>query len=311
MSSIRHAALQPRAPPRSTCSRACRERGSTRSASSAAAVPTKPVSGWWRREGCGSRRALHRSSPSTLLVTTYLIGRPGDELPGARPRHVLRELAALDGRPRFGGRWCALSRLGPHRVHAPGSLPRTARARNGWSPSAFSVRLADLARGLVDRVLELSTLSVQQRVCVELRCAWCAQAEAAVERGPHRARAPGTPSWRHPPRQHLTANRSPRASCRRWPRPACCRAKGRRCVVQDVAQLQRIVEGSRPPRGPSAKKPVRERTAQFSVVPHHGVLSAVHPAPPDKPDPRWRTLMNRNFALSHVPGLRRRRTRSR
>jgi CRP/FNR family transcriptional regulator, cyclic AMP receptor protein len=109
------------------------------------------------------------------------------------------------------------------------------------------VRLADLARGLVDRVLELSTLSVQQRVCVELlrlvRAGGGAVNGARIEPAPrHTELAHRVSTYREQITRELSA----------LAKAGVLSREGSALVVQDVAQLQRIVEGSGPP-GPSAK----------------------------------------------------------
>jgi CRP-like cAMP-binding protein len=75
------------------------------------------------------------------------------------------ELSALDGRPRSADVVALRSGL------VASLTPADFRAllQQEWTVNErVLLRLTDLARSLIDRVVDLSTLSVQQRVCLEL-----------------------------------------------------------------------------------------------------------------------------------------------
>jgi CRP-like cAMP-binding protein len=75
------------------------------------------------------------------------------------------ELSALDGRPRSAD----VIALKPGLLASMRSPAFRALLQQEWAVTErVLLRLADLARSLTDRVVDLSTLSVQQRVCLEL-----------------------------------------------------------------------------------------------------------------------------------------------
>ena len=110
-------------------------------------------------------RDLHLIVAGAVRVTSYSPSGRETSFRDLRAGTAFGELAALDGRPRSADVVALTSGL-------LASLPPAAfRAllQQEWSVNErVLLRLADLARGLIDRVLDLSTLSVQQRVCLEL-----------------------------------------------------------------------------------------------------------------------------------------------
>jgi CRP/FNR family cyclic AMP-dependent transcriptional regulator len=110
-------------------------------------------------------RDLHLIVAGAVRVTSY---SPGGRETSFRELHggnSFGELSALDGRPRSAD-VVALS-AGLLASLAPAAF--RALLQQEWTVNErVLLQLAELARGLIDRVLDLSTLSVQQRVCLEL-----------------------------------------------------------------------------------------------------------------------------------------------
>lgn len=152
------------------------------------------------------------------------------------------ELAALDGRPRSAD----VVALTPGLI---ASMPPAAfrdLLREEWIVNErVLVRLADLVRGLVERVLELSTLTVQQRLCMELlRLAQLgsgAGGSARIEPVPrHTALAHRVSTYREQITRELSS----------LTRAGVLARDGPALVVRDMAQLRHIAEGSGTPRHP-------------------------------------------------------------
>jgi len=206
----------------------------------------------WRHHETGQRlvaredadRDVHFIVAGTLLVTTYSSAGRETSFRELASGMSFGELAAIDGRPRSAD----VVTLTPGLV---ASMPPEAfreLLREEWKVNErVLVRLADLARSLVDRVVELSTLSVQQRVCVELlrlaRAGGGAVDGARIEPAPkHTELAHRVSTYREQITRELSALAKLGVLAR----------DGTALVVRDVAQLQRIVEGPSAP-GASSK----------------------------------------------------------
>jgi CRP/FNR family transcriptional regulator, cyclic AMP receptor protein len=206
----------------------------------------------WRPYEAGQRlvaredadRDVHFIVAGNLLVTTYSSGGRETSFRELATGMSFGELAAIDGRPRSAD----VVALTPGLV---ASMPPQAfreLLREEWIVNErVLVRLADLARSLVDRVVELSTLSVQQRVCVELlrlaRAGGAAVNGARIEPAPrHSELAHRVSTYREQVTRELSA----------LAKAGVLSREGTALVVRDVAQLQRIVEGS-VPAAPSPK----------------------------------------------------------
>lgn len=196
-----------------------------------------------------NNRDVHFLVAGTLRVTTYSPAGRETSFRELDAGVSFGELAALDGRPRSADVVALTSGLAA-------SLPPAAfRAllREEWIVNErVLVRLADLARGLVDRVLELSTLNVQQRVCMELlrlaRAGGATGNAARIEHVPHHDElAHRVSSYREQVTRELSA----------LTKAGLLARDGAALVVRDVARLQGIVDGV-PVRVP---EPVRKRTA--------------------------------------------------
>ncbi len=110
-------------------------------------------------------RDLHLIAAGAVRVTSYSTGGRETSFRDLAAGTCFGELSALDGRPRSAD----VVGLKPGLL---ASLPATAfrtLLQQEWTVNErVLLRLADLARGMIDRVVDLSTLSVQQRVCLEL-----------------------------------------------------------------------------------------------------------------------------------------------
>lgn len=187
-------------------------------------------------------RDVHFLVAGTLRVTTYSLGGRETSFRELAAGLSFGELAALDGRPRSADVVALTSGL-------VASLPPAAfrnLLREEWLVNErVLLRLADLARGLVERVLELSTLSVQQRVCMELlrlaRAGGASGNGARIEPVPrHSELAHRVSSYREQVTRELSA----------LTRAGLLLREGSALVVRDLAGLQRIAEG---PDAPSSK----------------------------------------------------------
>jgi CRP/FNR family transcriptional regulator, cyclic AMP receptor protein len=203
----------------------------------------------WRPYEAGQRlvgredgdRDLHFIIAGTVRVTTYSSGGRETSFRELAAGTSFGELAAIDGRPRSAD----VVALTPGLL---ASMPPAAfleLLREEWIVNErVLVRLADLARGLVDRVLELSTLSVQQRVCMELlRIArssddGAAGRELRIEPAPkHVELANRVSTYREQVTRELSALAKAGVLVR----------DGGALVVRDLLRLQRMAEGAREP----------------------------------------------------------------
>jgi CRP/FNR family cyclic AMP-dependent transcriptional regulator len=110
-------------------------------------------------------RHLHFVVAGAVRVTTYSAGGRETSFRDLAAGTSFGELSALDGRPRSADVVALTSGL-------IASLPPDAflaLLQTEWPVTQrVLLRLTDTVRRLMDRVLDLSTLSVQQRVCAEL-----------------------------------------------------------------------------------------------------------------------------------------------
>jgi CRP-like cAMP-binding protein len=203
----------------------------------------------WRHYEGGQRlvaredadRDLHFIVAGSVRVTTYSPGGRETSFRDLAEGTSFGELAALDGRPRSAD----VVALTPGLIASmpPAAFRELLRAE--WIVNErVLVRLADLARGLVDRVVELSTLNVQQRVCLELlRLARASGGSPArIEPAPkHTELANRVSTYREQVTRELTA----------LVKAGVLARDGSALVVRDAAGLQRIADGA--PRGPIAK----------------------------------------------------------
>ena len=206
----------------------------------------------WRSYAPGQRlvareeadRDVHFIVAGKVRVTTYSIGGRETSFRELEAGASFGELAALDGRPRSADVMALASGL-------LASLPPVAfrtLLRDEWVVNErVLLRLADLARGLVDRVLELSTLSVQQRVCMELlrlaRAGGGIADGARIEPLPkHQELAHRVSTYREQVTRELSALAKAGVLAR----------EGGALVVRDAARLQRMAQGEAAP-APSAK----------------------------------------------------------
>jgi CRP-like cAMP-binding protein len=194
----------------------------------------------WRHYEAGQRlvareaedRDLHMIVAGSVRVTTY--SSAGREISF---RDLLEgtsygELSALDGRPRSAD-VVALS------TTLIASLPPAsflALLREEWSVNErVLLRLADLVRRLTDRVLDLSTLSVQRRIYDELlrlaRAAGVARNRARIDPAPkHAEMASLVSTYREQITRELSA----------LVKAGVLAKDGGALVVQDFERLQRL-----------------------------------------------------------------------
>lgn len=127
----------------------------------------------WRRYEPGQRLVAREDHDShvhfivagTVRVTTYSSGGRETSFRDLGPGISFGELSAIDGRPRSADVVALTSGL-------IASMPRDAflsLLRTEWTVTEHVLlRLTDTVRRLMERVLGLSTLNVQQRLCAEL-----------------------------------------------------------------------------------------------------------------------------------------------
>lgn len=110
-------------------------------------------------------RHVHFIVAGSVRVTTYSSGGRETSFRDLAAGISFGELSAIDGRPRSADVVALTSGL-------IASMPPEAflsLLRTEWSVAQrVLLRLTDTVRRLMDRVLDLSTLSVQQRICAEL-----------------------------------------------------------------------------------------------------------------------------------------------
>jgi CRP/FNR family cyclic AMP-dependent transcriptional regulator len=110
-------------------------------------------------------RDLHLIVAGAVRVTSYSPGGRETSFRDLCAGTSFGELSALDGRPRSAD----VIALKPGLLASMPAAAFRALLQQEWAINErVLLRLTDLARSLIDRVLDLSTLSVQQRVCLEL-----------------------------------------------------------------------------------------------------------------------------------------------
>ena len=110
-------------------------------------------------------RELHLIAAGSVRVTSYSPGGRETSFRDLEAGACFGELSALDGRPRSADVVALKSGL---LASLPAAAFRTLLQQEWTVNERMLLRLTDLARGMIDRVVDLSTLSVQQRVCIEL-----------------------------------------------------------------------------------------------------------------------------------------------
>lgn len=127
----------------------------------------------WRRFEAGQTliareqddRHLHLIVAGAVRVTSYSPGGRETSFRELPAGTSFGELAALDGRPRSAD----VIALRPGLLASLPPAAFRALLQQEWKVNErVLLQLAALARSLTDRVVDLSTLSVQQRVCLEL-----------------------------------------------------------------------------------------------------------------------------------------------
>jgi CRP/FNR family transcriptional regulator, cyclic AMP receptor protein len=150
----------------------------------------------WRHYGSGQRlvareaddRDLHMIVAGAVRVTTYSAGGRETSFRDLVAGQSFGELSALDGLPRS----VDVVALAPGLLASLPPAPFRALMQSEWTVNErVLLRLAGLVRQLTDRVLDLSTLTVQQRICRELLR--LAQAEGVDLRQGARARLDPAP----------------------------------------------------------------------------------------------------------------------
>jgi CRP/FNR family transcriptional regulator, cyclic AMP receptor protein len=110
-------------------------------------------------------RDLHLIAAGAVRVTSYSSGGRETSFRDLAAGTCFGELSALDGRPRSADVVALKSGL---LASLPALAFRTLLQQEWTVTERVLLRLTELARGMIDRVVDLSTLSVQQRVCLEL-----------------------------------------------------------------------------------------------------------------------------------------------
>jgi len=194
----------------------------------------------WRHYEAGQRlvareaddRDLHMIVAGSVRVTTYSSAGREISFRDLAEGTSYGELSALDGRPRSADVLALTTTL-------IASLPPAsflALLREEWSVNEkVLLRLADLVRRLTDRVLDLSTLSVQRRIYDELlrlaRAAGVTRNRARIDPAPKHAEMASLVSTY---REQITRELSALVK-------ACVLAKdGGALLVLDVEKLQRL-----------------------------------------------------------------------
>ena len=110
-------------------------------------------------------RDLHLIVAGAVRVTSYSPSGRETSFRELCAGTCFGELSAIDGRPRSADVIALHSGL---LASMPPAAFRSLLQQEWTVNERVLLRLTDLARGMIDRVLDLSTLSVQQRVCIEL-----------------------------------------------------------------------------------------------------------------------------------------------
>jgi CRP/FNR family transcriptional regulator, cyclic AMP receptor protein len=199
----------------------------------------------WRHCEAGQRlvaredadRDLHFVVAGTMRVTTYSPGGRETSFRDLPEGTSFGELAAIDGRPRSAD----VVALAPGLIASMGPAAFRELLREEWVVNErVLLRLADLARGLVDRVVELSTLNVHQRVCMELlriaRSTGAGDKDVRIEPAPkHTDLANRVSTYREQVTRELSA----------LARAGVLVRDGGALVVRDMVRLQSMADGGR------------------------------------------------------------------
>ncbi|MEJ5990454.1 Crp/Fnr family transcriptional regulator [Ramlibacter sp. PS3R-8] len=110
-------------------------------------------------------RDLHLIAAGAVRVTSYSSGGRETSFRDLAAGTCFGELSALDGLPRSADVVALKSGL---LASLPAAHFRTLLQQEWTVTERVLLKLTDMARGMIDRVVDLSTLSVQQRVCLEL-----------------------------------------------------------------------------------------------------------------------------------------------
>lgn len=200
----------------------------------------------WRHYEAGQRlvardagdRDLHMIVAGTVRVTSYSAAGRETSFRDLHEGTSYGELSALDGAPRSVDVVAVTTAL-------IASLPPAdfrALLREEWVVNErVLLRLTDLVRRLTDRVLDLSTLSVQQRICREL-------ARLAREQGVQGNEARIAPAPKHVElagmvstyREQITRELSALV------KTGVLAKEGTALVVRDLARLERMASGEVP-----------------------------------------------------------------
>jgi CRP/FNR family cyclic AMP-dependent transcriptional regulator len=177
-------------------------------------------------------RHLHLIVAGTVRVTTYSPGGRETSFRDLPAGTSFGELSALDGRPRSAD----VVALAPGLLASMPPAAFLSLLRQEWTVNErVLLRLSDLVRRLVDRVVDLSTLSVQQRICVELlrlaHASGTSGNEARIEPAPkHAELAHLVSSYREQVTRELSA----------LARAGVLAREGGALVVRDVVRLQQM-----------------------------------------------------------------------
>jgi len=201
----------------------------------------------WRHYEAGQRlvardaadRDLHMIVAGTVRVTSYSAAGRETSFRDLHEGSAYGELSALDGRPRSAD---VVARTPALIASLP---PENFRAllRAEWTVNErVLLRLADLVRRLTDRVLDLSTLGVQQRICRELlrlaREHGAQGNEARIDPAPRHAELAGLVSTY---REQITRELSALAKA------GVLARDGGALVVRDLARLERMAAADAAP----------------------------------------------------------------
>ena len=177
-------------------------------------------------------RDLHLIIAGVVRVTSYSQSGRETSFRELSAGDSFGELSALDGRPRSAD--VVALRAGLLASLSPADF--RALLQQEWAVNErVLLRLTDLARSLIDRVLDLSTLSVQQRVCLELlrlaRASGSAGKEVRIAPAPrHADLAHLVSSYREQVTRELSA----------LARAGVVAREGGALVVRDLQRLEQI-----------------------------------------------------------------------
>ena len=188
-------------------------------------------------------RDVHFIVAGTVRVTTYSSGGRETSFRELGAGQSFGEIAALDGRPRSAD----VVALAPGLLASMPPADFRALLREEWTVNdRVLLRLTDLVRGLTERVLEVSTLNVQQRVCAELLRLAHSEGKAAKE-------ARIVPAPRHADLAHRVSSYREQVTreLSALVKSGVLAREGDALVVRDVSRLHAIAQAAG--RAPTAK----------------------------------------------------------